>query len=77
MLRKLHGFIFMNTERHINASKFYRCNFGIRCTFWFNAGSGIIENKFRGYFFPILAPAGGSKPMEPYPNSFLNPAGQS
>ncbi len=37
--------------------------FWIRFTFWFKAGSRIIENKFRGYFS--------------YPNSFPNTAGQS
>ncbi len=33
---------------------------------WFNARSRIIENKYRGWIFQFLAPAGGS-----------NPAGQS
>ncbi len=28
----------------------------IRCNFWFNAGSRIIENKFKGCSFLFLAP---------------------
>ncbi len=29
----------------------------IRCTFWCDAGSRTIENKFKGVFYPFLAPA--------------------
>ena len=49
----------------------------IRCTFWFNTGSRIIENKFRGCFFLFLATAGGSNPAGHYPYPFPNPEGQS
>ena len=51
--------------------------FLIRGTFWFDAGSRIIENNLRGCFFLLLAPVGDSKPVGPYPSPFPNPAGQS
>ena len=35
---------------------------GIRYTFWFNAGSRIIENRFMGYFFLFIAPVRGYNP---------------
>ena len=51
--------------------------FRIRCSFWFIAGSRIIENSFKGYFFLFLATVGGTNPAGPYPNQLPNPAGQS
>ena len=44
----------------------------IRCTFWFNAGSRIVEIIKEEFF-----PAGGSNPVGPYSNTFPNPAGLS
>ena len=49
----------------------------IRCTFWFDAGSRIIGNNLRGWFFLLLAPAGSSNPAGPSHYSFPNTAGQS
>ncbi len=48
----------------------------IRCTFWFNAGSRINENKLETCFVLFLALVGSSNPAEPYHNPFSNPAGQ-
>ncbi len=50
----------------------------IRCTFWFNAGSRIIENKFRRCFFLFLALAGSFNPAEEhYTSPFPNHAGHT
>ena len=49
---------------------------GIKYTYWFNAGSRIIENNCMGCFFQFLKSAGGSNPAGPYPNLFPKPAGQ-
>ncbi len=49
----------------------------IKCTFWFNTGSKIIEDNLWGCFFLFLDPEGGSNPSGPYPNPFPNPAGQN
>ena len=68
---------------HTRSKYFFRVeigvkNFWIRCTCWFNAGSRIIENNFRGCFLQIIAPVGGSNAAGPYPtNPLPNPAGHS
>ncbi len=50
----------------------------IKCTFWFNAGSWIIENIIERVFFSLfLDPVGSFNPVMPYPNHFPYPAGQS
>ena len=45
----------------------------IRLTFWFDAGSRIIEFNLRGVSIPISRPC---VDLSPYPNHFPNPAGQ-
>ena len=50
-------------------------NLLIRCTFWFNAGSRIIDNTLIVCFFLFLAPAGGSNQAASYPYTFSNPVG--
>ena len=49
----------------------------IRCTYWFDVGSRIIENYLEGVFFLFLGPSVSSNPAGPYPNPFPNPVGQS
>ncbi len=49
----------------------------IWCTSWYNAGSRMIENKFRGCFFLFLAPAAGSNSMGHYHIPFPNLVGQN
>ena len=66
----------VNYNKHKSKYSFFLI-FGIRCTFWFNARSRIIENNLRGWFFLFLAPVVGCNPAGHYPNPFPNPAGQS
>ena len=49
---------------------------GTSSDFCVNAGSRIIENNLKGFFFFLfLAPAEGSDPAGPFPNHLPNPTG--
>ena len=49
----------------------------VKCTFWQNGGSKIIENKLVGYFFQFLAPVGGPNHEGAYHYPFPNIPGLS